>query len=182
MLRIRPTVAAEEFRRTVILRLGLDRGLQQPPGAARLVDGSSTFLEHLQRVHEVRKAAREHPSSFGLRARAATGRDDGSGKGGRESEDELAVIYDRAPTVAATRLSRATSLAAPWSPMRTRKVVTCEIEQPHGCQISSWPGRYRGNPETSDHRQTVALQRAPCLHERSAIRAACGCSRRMRST
>lgn len=29
-----------------------------------LVDGASTFLEHLQRVHEVRKAAREHPSSF----------------------------------------------------------------------------------------------------------------------
>jgi len=29
-----------------------------------LIDGSSTFLEHLQHVHEVLKAAREHPSSF----------------------------------------------------------------------------------------------------------------------
>ena len=36
-----------------------------------LVDGSSTFLEHLQRVHPVLKAAWEHQSSF--RARGSRG-------------------------------------------------------------------------------------------------------------
>jgi hypothetical protein len=55
------TVGAVEFRHTIILAPGIDRFFD----CNLMLHPRSIFLEHLLPVHEVRKAARERPSSLG---------------------------------------------------------------------------------------------------------------------